>query len=96
MATRTEFKPRRAEPGQVFDYNGAEGEKIRIRADDDGVIHPRNDAERRAADAFGLPVAAKAKPARKAKAKASKPKAETPAPAPAPVEAGDAAEKEDR
>lgn len=57
----TKFDPRRAEePGQVYDYHDADGELVTIRADDKGVVRPKTDAQRRAADAFDLPVARKA------------------------------------
>ncbi len=54
-----DFDPRRAEPGQRFVYNDAGGERVTGTADDQGVLQPRNEAEVRMADAFGLPVARK-------------------------------------
>jgi hypothetical protein len=54
------FDPRRAEPDQRFVYNDFDGARIEAKADADGVLRPRNAAEERLADAFGLPVARKA------------------------------------
>ena len=72
MATKKpEFEPRRAEEAdQVFDYNSAGGELIRIKADKDGIVRPKSEDEKRAADAFDLPVARKVAAAEKSEAKA--------------------------
>lgn len=59
MAKKDEFEPRRAEPGQEFTYNDANGEAIEFKADDAGIVRPKNAAQSQAADAFGLPVARK-------------------------------------
>lgn len=68
---KEQFEPRRAsEAGQVYTFNDADGE-VTLRADDEGVIHPKSEAHVRAADAFDLPVARKAMAEEKA-AKAEK------------------------
>jgi uncharacterized cupin superfamily protein len=56
---KDKLEPRRAEPGQEFTYNDADGEVINLRADDEGVVRPKNQAQVRVADAFDLPVARK-------------------------------------
>jgi hypothetical protein len=55
---KPEFEPRRAEPGQEFTFNDAEG-TLELRADDQGVVHPKDAREVLALDAFDLPVARK-------------------------------------
>jgi hypothetical protein len=60
-----QFDPRRAEPGQVFTYVDAQGREHNFRADDEGVVHPKNADEASTADLFGLPVARSAKRAEK-------------------------------
>lgn len=55
----TEFDPRRASPGEAFEFTDAEGTIHRFAADDEGVVHPSNAEEVRIADARGLPVARK-------------------------------------
>lgn len=60
-----QFDPRRAEPGQVFTYVDVEGAEHNFRADDEGVVRPKNADEARTADLFGLPVARSAKQADK-------------------------------
>lgn len=51
------FPPRRAEPKQAFDFTDASGRQRTLRADGDGVVWPKDDAEVAIADAFGLPQA---------------------------------------
>lgn len=55
----TKYDPRRASEGERFTYNDAQEGEVRFRADEKGIVRPRSDAEKRAADAFGLPVARK-------------------------------------
>ena len=47
---------RRATPGAVITTQDDFGESYTFRADDDGVIHIRNDAQEAVADRLGLPV----------------------------------------
>jgi uncharacterized protein (UPF0335 family) len=58
MAT-TEYQPRRAQPGQAFTYTDAEGRQADFRADDEGVVEPKNANEEALLDGFDLPVARK-------------------------------------
>jgi hypothetical protein len=51
--------PRRAEPGAVIRAADAGGTVHVLKADDEGVIQPRDAAEARIADDAGLPVARK-------------------------------------
>lgn len=67
-AKAPEFDPRRAdEAGQVYDFNDPEG-LVTLKADDQGVVRVDNAREKRAADAFDLPVARKVLEAEKAAA----------------------------
>lgn len=54
-----EYEPRRAEPGQRFEWRDEFGRSVRLAADDEGVLRPSSEQEKRLADAFGLPVARK-------------------------------------
>lgn len=54
---KPEFDPRRAEPGQAFAWHDEWGKKHEVKADDEGVLRPRNETEVRIADAFDLPRA---------------------------------------
>ncbi len=69
---KDEFDPRRAAPGERFVFNDVGGDRVTGTADDDGVLHPRNEAEVRMADAFGLPVARKVLTEQKAATTAGK------------------------
>ena len=81
MAKGDEFKPRRAEPEQSFDYNDADGKLIRMKADSDGLVEIKNAAQARAADAFGLSEARiEAKSTRAARRAEKKAAAEAPEP----------------
>lgn len=51
---------RQAEPGQAFTYNDFRGVR-ELKADDKGVIRPKDEIDEAACIAFGLPVAAKPK-----------------------------------
>jgi hypothetical protein len=60
------FEPRRAEPNEEFVYHDAYGNRVTAKADDKGVLQPKNAAQVELADAAGLPVAdLKAAPAAK-------------------------------
>lgn len=90
-----DFDPRRAEPGQRFGYTTADGRQREIRADDDGIVVPKNHEDVRVLDAFDLPRAQVDAPKRTAKrsssTKRSNPTA-TKAPAPTPAATADATE----
>ena len=84
MATDTaEFEPRNAKPGQTFRYVAVgtitEGEgderttregvrEFTFKADDQGIVRPRNMDEKRAADRHGLTVARKVQQQERSKA----------------------------
>lgn len=62
-----DFEPRRARPGEVFTYTDADsGRQIDMRADDDGVVEPKDAAGAAVLDAYGLSVARKALAEKKA------------------------------
>lgn len=61
MANKQEFEPRRADPGQMFGWTDAEGKQVTLKADDDGVIQPKDAMGEANLIAAGLPVARKAK-----------------------------------
>lgn len=69
MAAKPDFDPRRAEPGQAFEYADTAGDLQHFRADDEGVVRPRNAEEARIADTFDLPVARTVKAEEKAEEK---------------------------
>lgn len=77
-----EFAPRRAEPGQRFGYTTSDGRQREIRADEDGVVHPRSADDVAVLDTFALPEARIAedggtKPAGKpSRSRSASPKAE--------------------
>lgn len=54
-----DYKPRRAQPSQAFTWHDGAGERHDLKADEDGVLRPTNDAEQALADAYSLPVARK-------------------------------------
>lgn len=68
----TTYDPRRAAPGERFEWRDGQGEVHHLVADDDGVARPRTEGQKLTADAFDLPVARSAK-------KAEKQAADTPA-----------------
>lgn len=57
MAPET-FAPRRASPNAEFVYNDYAGQ-VHLRADEEGIVQPKNANEERIADELGLPVARK-------------------------------------
>lgn len=57
MATKDEFDPRRAEPGQSFGYADAEGKQHELTADSDGIVRPKTIEDVATLDSFDLPVA---------------------------------------
>lgn len=61
------FDPRRAEPGQEFSTVDQYGHEHSIKADDDGVLRPKDARDAELADLFSLPVARKVIQAEKAK-----------------------------
>jgi hypothetical protein len=63
----TTSKPdaRQGDPGATYVFHDFDGERVELKADSHGVLHPASDAEVRLADAFGLPPA-------KAESKAAK------------------------
>lgn len=63
MATKQSFEPRRARPGETFEFADGAGKLHTFSADDEGVIHPANAMEAAVADSRGLPVARKAQAA---------------------------------
>jgi hypothetical protein len=65
----TEYQPRRARSGQTFTYTDAEGYQVELRANDEGVVEPRNDQEVAVLDGYELPVARKVVAERKAEQK---------------------------
>jgi hypothetical protein len=54
-----QFEPRRAQPGQVFNYTDLDGKQVTLRADDEGVIQPKNSHAAATLEMAGLPVARK-------------------------------------
>jgi len=58
-----QFDPRRAEPGTTFTYVDVNGREHNFSSDDEGVLRPKNAAEKNHADSLGLPVARSAKAA---------------------------------
>lgn len=50
------FPARRAEPGTTIVYHDRTDGEITLTADAEGVVQPRNEAEGRVADRYGLPV----------------------------------------
>ena len=52
-----EFHPRRAEPGQEFEYTDPDGSARTLKADADGVIRPKTDSDVAILDGFSLPHA---------------------------------------
>ncbi len=58
-----QFDPRRAEPGTTFTYVDIDGREHNFASDDEGVLRPKNAAEKNLADRLGLPVARSAKAA---------------------------------
>jgi hypothetical protein len=56
----TKYEPRRAEPGQKFDWVDGEGKTQSMRADEEGIVHVSSEAELFIADNYALPVARKA------------------------------------
>lgn len=65
MPAKQQFDPRRAKPGQALSTVDAQGKEITVRADDEGVLRPSSEVEKRLADRFGLPVARSVKQAEK-------------------------------
>ena len=49
-------QPRQGEPGVRYTYHDQWAGEVNLKADDKGVVHPKNDDEDRAADALGLPA----------------------------------------
>lgn len=64
-----EFHPRRAEPGQEFEYTDADGSARTLKADADGVVRPKSDGDVAILDSFSLPHA---QPTSIAKARAAR------------------------
>lgn len=58
-----EFDPRRADPGTTFTFVDVDGKEHNFSSDDDGVVRPKNAAEKNHADSLGLPVARSVKAA---------------------------------
>ncbi len=56
-----QFDPRRAEPGTTFTYVDIDGREHNFASDDEGVLRPKNAAEKNHADTLGLTVARSAK-----------------------------------
>ena len=52
-----DFDLRRGDPGVKIDYTDAQGNQRSIRADDDGVLSPKDAAEVAILDLYELPVA---------------------------------------
>ena len=75
MASAPKFEPRRAAPGQVFDYTTAQGRQRHLRADAEGVVQPKDADDEVVLKRFGLGVHQPAKQAAKAEAKATEKKA---------------------
>ncbi len=73
-----DYDPRRAEPGEHFEWRDGEGNVHRLKADDEGVARPHTEGQKLTADAFGLPVA-------RAVAKAEKPATKRATTRPEPV-----------
>jgi hypothetical protein len=78
MDEKPSFAPRRAKPGQTFDYTDMEGNQQRLKADSKGVVTPKDQRGQDVLDAFDLP---------QARVAASKAKADTTADEPAAPEA---------
>jgi hypothetical protein len=51
------FAPRRAEPGQKFDWVDGAGKKQSMTADDEGIVRPKDAEDERIANLFDLSVA---------------------------------------
>lgn len=64
-----EHLPRRARSGETFTYTNAEGNQVDLRANDEGVVEPRNPEEEALLDGYDLPVARKVVAERKAEQK---------------------------
>ena len=64
----TEFEPRRAKPGETFEYADTEGTLHRFSADDDGVVYPSDAMEVAVLDGRSTPVARKVMAEQKAEA----------------------------
>lgn len=63
MATKQSFDPRRAQPGETFEYADGAGTLHSFSANEEGVIHPSNAMEAAVCDSRDLPVARKAQQA---------------------------------
>lgn len=68
----TDYEPRRARPGEVFEFADAAGTLHEFRADDKGVVHPSNDMEVAVLDVREAPVARKVLAEQKAAANTEK------------------------
>lgn len=64
----TSYEPRRAKPNQSFQVAGAGGRLHTFSADEEGVVHPKNDLEKAVLDGRGAPVARKVQQRQKADA----------------------------
>jgi hypothetical protein len=60
------FEPRRADPGQEFGYTTLEGDQRTLKADSDGIVRPKDQADQDVLDSFALPHARVASDAPKA------------------------------
>jgi hypothetical protein len=58
---KQDFPARRAEPGWEGVYNDVGGVQVRLKADTEGLVHPKDEQEARIADELGLPVARESK-----------------------------------
>lgn len=56
----TDFEPRRAKPGETFEFADTTGTLHHFSADENGVVHPKNAQEVAVCDSRDLPVARKA------------------------------------
>lgn len=67
----SDIPARQAEPGWMGEWRDERGRVVTLKADKEGLVHPRDHTEARAAEAFGLRVAGKSKQADKAAADAA-------------------------
>lgn len=71
MSKKSQFEPRRAQPGQAFEYTDGAGRARVFHADEEGIVRPSNGDEERIADGFDLAVARKVQAEEKANEQAA-------------------------
>ena len=72
----TTFEPRRARPGEAFEYADSEGTLQTFKADSKGLLRPKSAEEQAVCDVRDLPVARVTTTRSKSKAAAATPAAE--------------------